>query len=137
MQWNSGKNAGFSEGDKESLYIPIDPDDNRPYAEEQLKDSGSLLNEVRKLINIRRAHKALMNPGEIEFICDGAQGRPLIYIRTAGEEKILAAFNPTENEYSLSDTEVKELIYVLGEAPDISENCCIIKGNSAFYAAIV
>ncbi len=136
MQWNRGKNAGFSEGAFENLYICIDPDENRPDAEAQLKDDNSLLSEVRKLIALRRAHKALMNQGGIEFICDGGYGKPLIYLRTFGEEKILAAFNPTDSEYSLSFAGVKELLYVLGDEPDISESGCIIKGNSAFWAAV-
>ena len=32
MQWDDGLNAGFSEAKADELYIPIDPDENRPTA---------------------------------------------------------------------------------------------------------
>ena len=136
MQWNKEKNAGFSDAQSGSLYIPADPAPERPDVETQLKDEDSLLNEVKKLIAIRRSHKALMNPGGIEFICNGSYGEPLIYCRTYGDEKILAAFNPADNEYRLSDTEIKEIIYLLGEKPDAGEDKCIIKPRSAFLAIV-
>ena len=97
MQWDGTKNAGFSDEKTEKLYIPLDPDKNRPDVEVQKADDDSLLNEVGKLISIRREHKALSNTGDIEFVSDGAKGRPLAYIRRCGEERILAVFNPGDS----------------------------------------
>ncbi|MBR3524214.1 MAG: glycosylase [Lachnospiraceae bacterium] len=137
MQWDRSENAGFSTAPAEKLYIPLDPDDARPDAESQRKDPDSLWNEVRKLIGIRRAHKALMNPGGIEFVCDGAAGKPLAYYRFRDGEKILAVINPGAEEYTLK-TEFKpgELIYLFGDEPDIRDGELGVKGRSALFMTI-
>ena len=146
MQWDSSKNAGFSEGPKERLYIQLDPDENRPTVEKQITEEDSLLNEVKRLITIRKAHKALMNSGEICFICNGAEGEPMIYIRSAEEENILVVLNPTEKEYELPGEKLdpsgksikgtfaqEEFIFAIGEKPDFVEDKIVIKKMSAFY----
>ncbi|MCR4625839.1 MAG: glycosylase [Lachnospiraceae bacterium] len=157
MQWNRDLNAGFSTKtyDKTTaaslkngscLYVPIDPDEDRPNVADQLADENSLLNEVKKLISVRQSHKALMNSGEIEFLCDGAPGKPLVYVRSSGEEQILAAVNPTDNDYELeipeflkktaiekqSDIAVST-IYNLGNKPVLTGTRCIIKARSTFF----
>ncbi|MCR5251806.1 MAG: glycosylase [Lachnospiraceae bacterium] len=136
MQWNGGTNAGFSDGEAGSLYIPIDPDENRPTVEKQAADEGSLLNEVKKLIAIRMSHPALMNPGEIEFLADGAPGKPLVYVRSCEGERILVVLNPTETDQELDDVRLKELLYVLGEKPESTDDKLTIKRNSAFFAVL-
>ena len=40
MQWDSTNNAGFSSAPSQKLYIPIDPDPDRPTAEAQLSLSS-------------------------------------------------------------------------------------------------
>lgn len=134
MQWNGDLNAGFSDNPEGKLYIPIDPADDRPTVVKQAEDKESLLFEVKKLTGIRKSHKALMNQGTIEFICDGAEGKPLVYIRTFENEKILVAINPTEKDFELSGYDVRELIYLLGDEPGIIEKGCIIKAESVFFA---
>ena len=136
MQWDDSKNAGFSDGPKESLYIPQDPDENRPTVAKQIKEEDSLLNEVKKLIEIRKAHKALMNSGEIRFICNGAMGEPLAYIRWADGETILVVVNPTDREFELDIKDVfceGEFLYQIGEKPTFTEGKIVIKKMSAFY----
>ena len=61
MQWSAAANAGFSDGAAESLYLPIDPAEDRPTAEGELADENSLLSEVRRLIKLRGEHKALQS----------------------------------------------------------------------------
>ena len=136
MQWNSGRNAGFSGGDEKSLYIPLDPDNERPTVEKQLPDAESLLNEVKKLIAVRKSYRALMNSGEIEFVCEGEDGKPLIYIRSCEGEKIVVALNPTNREYEMENMNAKELIYILGDEPDIAEGRILLKPGTAFFAKI-
>ncbi len=136
MQWNSAENAGFSEGDESSLYIPLDPDRDRPTVEKQSADDSSLLNEVKKLIAIRMSHKALMNSGEIRFISDGAEGKPLIYERSYEDEKILVALNPTDTEYEMEEVKIKELLYVLGDRAETAGNTLLLKADSAFFAIV-
>ena len=136
MQWNGGRNAGFSDGEENSLYIPIDPDADRPTVEKQSAEEGSLLNEVKKLIAVRRSHKALMNPGDIEFLSKGAAGEPLVYMRSCEGERILVALNPTETDHRLEDSHLKELLYVLGDAPERAADHVILKKESAFFALL-
>lgn len=65
MQWDRTVNAGFSSADPELLYIPIDPDLNRPTAEKALQDSNSIYHEIQQLIVLRRAVPALCSSGAI------------------------------------------------------------------------
>lgn len=55
MQWNHSANAGFSSCKPEELYIQIDPDKNRPTAQDALEGQNSLYTEVRKLIAVRKS----------------------------------------------------------------------------------
>ena len=136
MQWNGGLNAGFSDTTGGKLYVPLDPDTDRPDVEKQTEDKESLLNEVKKLTDIRKSHKALKNPGTIEFICDGAAGKPLVYVRTSGDEKVLVAINPVDKDYKLPRYDLKKTVYTLGDMPETAEDACIIKAKSTFFAEI-
>ena len=49
MQWDESSNAGFSTAAKEKIYIPEDPDPNRPTVSKQEKDPQSLLHFVQSL----------------------------------------------------------------------------------------
>lgn len=132
MQWDSSGNAGFTDISVKKLYIPLDPDPDRPNVESQLQDESSLLNEIKTLIRIRQSHKALMNRGDIRFVCNGAKGNPLIYYRSSGEENILVVINPTDMPYDLkTDLSMQEMIYSIGDKPDLREGRCIIKERSA------
>lgn len=137
MQWDSSANAGFSSAPAEKLYIPIDPDPERPTAEAQMKDADSLRSEVKKLIGVRQAHQALQSLGEIEFVCDGAPGKPLAYIRSSGDERILVIVNPTDNTADITVNGTPgETVYSFGGAPVISGNSVRINGGSAAFVKI-
>jgi len=60
MQWTEGPNAGFSEADPARLYLPVVDDPAfGPQAvsvEAELRDPGSLLHWVRRLVALRRSH---------------------------------------------------------------------------------
>ena len=137
MQWDDSENAGFSTAPSNKLYIPQDPDENRPTAKKQMDDEDSLYHEVQKLIGIRNSEKALGNLGEIEFICDGAKGKPLAYIRSMDEEKILVVINPTGSEYEISvEGNPDEVIYSYGEGIKSAGNTCKISPASAAFVRI-
>ena len=59
MQWNDGPNAGFSAASPDDLYLPIDPDPDRPTVAAQDGIPGSTLSLVRDLLALRRATPAL------------------------------------------------------------------------------
>ncbi len=95
MQWDDTKNAGFSSADPEKLYISIDPDEHRPTVKDQLKNSDSVLNEMKRLIKLRFDNPALHNTAKIEFL---RIGYPLIYRRKCDEQSIICVINPSDRE---------------------------------------
>jgi maltose alpha-D-glucosyltransferase/alpha-amylase len=101
MQWNSGKNAGFSTGKAKDLYLPIDPAKDHPTVEAQEKDFDSLLNHVRKLAALRREHPALGGDGGFEPLYAEKNKYPFIYRRKLGPETIIVAVNPSAKPVSV------------------------------------
>jgi maltose alpha-D-glucosyltransferase/alpha-amylase len=59
MQWNNGRNKGFSTAEPDRLYLPVDTNPGSPNAEDQARDSGSLLNRVRAILALRHAEPDL------------------------------------------------------------------------------
>jgi len=96
MQWNFGKNAGFSRAPAGRLYLPIDKSKNRHSVQAQQYNSNSLLNKVRRLINLRRRHRALGADGGFVPIYAQPKKYPFVYLRCRGREKILIAINPSK-----------------------------------------
>ena len=96
MQWNEGPNAGFSTAPAEELYLPQDPDPNRPNVEAQRGDPGSLLNLVQRLIALRANHQELGIAAEVEVFHDGY---PLTYLRG---DRFLVAVNPSRESVVVS-----------------------------------
>lgn len=94
MQWSSGKNAGFSTGSEEQLYLPIDPSESRPDVASQEKDPASLLNFTRTLLKLRREHPALANAADFLPIYAEANQYPFVYLRAARTERIIVGVNP-------------------------------------------
>jgi len=78
MQWDETPNAGFSTAPPERLYLPIDPDEDRPTVAAQREDENSLLGQVRKLIALRAAHPALGAGGTVDVL---HTGYPFVYTR--------------------------------------------------------
>lgn len=115
MQWDDTTNAGFSSAPKEKLYISLDESKDRPTARAQMADENSLRSEIKRLIAVRQAHKALMNKGEIEFVYAEKNAYPLAYLRTSGDEKILVILNPADRETAFEcDYSLGKEIYSFG-----------------------
>jgi maltose alpha-D-glucosyltransferase/alpha-amylase len=95
MQWGDGPNAGFSTADKERLYLSIDPRHSRPTVDKQAGDSGSLLNQVRRLIALRKRFPALQADGALVPLPVGNNDRHFAYLRQAKDERFLVALNPS------------------------------------------
>lgn len=115
MQWDKGVNAGFSAAAKEKLYIPQDPAADRPTVAEQLMDPNSQLNQVRELIALRQAHRALQNRSGIVFVCNGAAKTALAYERVCDHERLLVVLNPYREAVSFCyDKALGEAVYAFG-----------------------
>jgi maltose alpha-D-glucosyltransferase/alpha-amylase len=95
MQWSDDKNAGFSEADSAALYSPpiVDP----PYGyhginvEAQERTKTSLLRWMRRLIGVRRKHKAF-GRGTFEPL-HPANRSVLVFLRRYQGETILCVNN--------------------------------------------
>jgi len=92
MQWDGNANAGFSTAPADRLYLPIDPDPDRPTVAAQRADEGSLLHQVRRLIALRKARPALGAAGSVEVL---NVGYPFVYVR-GGDH--LVVVNPRREE---------------------------------------
>ncbi len=68
MQWNSDKNAGFSDCNSEELYLPLDEDKDRPTVKAQEGDGNSLLTKVKKLITLRKSEECFRPDKSFELL---------------------------------------------------------------------
>lgn len=118
MQWNKEVNSGFSNAPKHMLYLPQDPDANRPTVAAQQADPDSLFHEIQKLIAIRNANAPLQNMSEIQFVYVEKDAYPLAYIREAEGEKMLVILNPADHQVSFPCSfTLGEQVYGIGDAP--------------------
>jgi glycosidase len=79
MQWNNHlPNAGFSTASSELLYLPQDPDPDRPSVASQREDADAILRCVQRLIQLRRTTPDLRTSATTVVM---AAGYPLVYQR--------------------------------------------------------
>ncbi|MBR1497625.1 MAG: DUF3459 domain-containing protein [Oscillospiraceae bacterium] len=97
MQWSRGVNAAFSSAAPDKLYLPVDPDPDRPDAQSQQHDPDSLWRMVQALLRFRREHHALRSGAAFRFLTDGS-GYPLAYERSGGGERLAVALNPSARD---------------------------------------
>jgi maltose alpha-D-glucosyltransferase/alpha-amylase len=95
MQWDTTPNAGFSSAPKDQLYLPVEDSPKRPNVAAESENADSLLNHIRQLITLRKAHTALCASGSFEPVYAEAGKVPFVYMRQLGDEKILVVLNPS------------------------------------------
>ena len=95
MQWTSGHNAGFSTAPAKRLYLPVDMQPGAPSVAAQERDPASLLNQVRRLISVRRERSELFTDGEYRSIYAKKNAYPYVFLRRLGRERILVVINPS------------------------------------------
>ena len=95
MQWTPDRNAGFSTADAAALYSPVIVDPVYGYGainvEAQERVPGSLLNWMRRILNVRRDHPAF-GRGSLEFLHPD-NTRVLAYLRQHEGVTILCVAN--------------------------------------------
>jgi len=87
MPWNSTANAGFTTG---TPWLPLNPDWPVRNVEQLAHAPQSLLALYRRLLALRRAHRAL-SVGEIALL--DADGNVLAYERRSIDERLLIVLN--------------------------------------------
>ncbi len=101
MQWADVPNTGFSSAPADKLYLPIDDRRGRPTVAAQETNHHSLLQHVRKLISLRKAHPALCASGDIEIVHAERGDSLFVYRRIKGDQNILVALNPAVHPVEL------------------------------------
>jgi maltose alpha-D-glucosyltransferase / alpha-amylase len=95
MQWSGDRNAGFSEANRQQLYLPVIVDPEYHYesvnVQAQQSNPHSLLWWTKRLIGLRKRHQAF-GRGTIEFLHPDNR-RVLAFVRRYGEESILVVAN--------------------------------------------
>lgn len=136
MQWDNTANCGFSTASPEKLYIPVDSSDDRPTVSSQLNDENSVLNELKRIMRVRKENPALQENGEFEAV--NTIGYPLIYKRSDGNRTILIAVNPCNKhtEYEI-DIKFKEVIYQYNGAAEINNGKLAIPPCSVSFIEIL
>jgi len=95
MQWDPGRNAGFSRANPQQLYLPVIIDPEYKFesvnVENQLINTNSLLWWMKRVIRMRKRYKAF-GRGTIKFL-EPANRKILAFIREYRNEKILIVVN--------------------------------------------
>lgn len=127
MQWSPDRNAGFSRADPERLYLPPIMDPVYGYqsvnVEAQSRDAASLLNWMRRIIEVRKAHR-VFGRGSLSFLEPGNR-KILAYVRELetkdGSESVLCVANLSRSaqpvELDLSRFQGRVPIEMLGKTP--------------------
>jgi alpha-glucosidase len=107
MQWDAGKNAGFSTASKTWLWVP--PTASKYNVAVESKDPNSILNFYKELIRLRRTNAALrdgtygtLNPNDANV---------LSFVRKAEGKSVLVALNMSAQQQTVS--------YELGEEAQV------------------
>ena len=103
MQWSIDRNSGFSRADPQRLYLPVLMDPIYGYqavnVESQSSDASSLLNWTRRMVAVRKSHRAF-GRGSLEFIYP-ANRRILAFLRELEGETILCVANLSRSAQSV------------------------------------
>jgi maltose alpha-D-glucosyltransferase/alpha-amylase len=125
MQWSPGKNLGFSTADSGKLYLPLDSSPDAPTVEGQQLNPNSLLNYVRRLIQLRKNEPSLAGYAEFVPVLAGSNTYPFIFVRAADKDVVLAVFNPGEKAVSAGFTlnlSAKSMTLLAGDKLRISNH---------------
>ena len=109
MQWSPDRNGGFSRADPARLFLPAIQDPIYGFAgvnvEAQLANPSSLLNWMRRMISVRRAHLAF-GRGTLRFLYPSNR-KVLAYLREWDDDRLLCIVNvsraPQAVELDLSE----------------------------------
>jgi len=95
MQWSADRNGGFSRADPQRLYLPPIMDANYGYqainVEAQQRDPSSLLNWMRRMIQVRKNHAAF-GRGSLSFLYPRNR-KILAFVREHEGQTLLCVFN--------------------------------------------
>jgi len=125
MQWDSSANLGFSSGNKEDLYLPVDESADAPTVEAQENDPASLLHTVKEILALRHKFEDLQADAAFSVICS-EPGKPFVYRRGS----LVLAVNPDSGKKVLEkDFGQMSVLYKLGNG-SIDNGTLTLDGQS-------
>ncbi|MCM1043173.1 MAG: alpha-glucosidase [Corallococcus sp.] len=89
MQWNDGKNAGFSDADE--TWLKVNPRYTEINVESNEQDANSVLNYYRKLISLRKSIEVFRYGTYFDFYQHS--NKLLVYLREYNGDKLLVLCN--------------------------------------------
>lgn len=111
MQWNSGKNLGFSTSD--NPYLPVDSSPDAPTVENQKNDPDSIYKVVTDIIKLRHENEDLQADGDFEVLYAEENKVPFVYKRG----RFVIFVNPTLNNASVNfNIPVKKAVYKINKS---------------------
>ena len=118
MQWNGGANLGFSAGDTDSLYLPVDPAPDAPTVAGQEADPDSLLHTVRAILALRHAEPELWAnaPFSVHFAEEGSR----LFVFRRGS--LYVAVNPGAVECAFDAPGARAILFSIG-------SCTVAEGS--------
>ena len=124
MQWNTGKNAGFSEAEP---WIEVIPNYTKINAAAQVNDPDSVFSYYKKLIQLRKENDIVVY-GDYKVV-DRENDKVFAYERSLNGEKLLTVCNFTDGETT----------FALPEDFDVANAECWITntGRSTFDQTVV
>jgi maltose alpha-D-glucosyltransferase/alpha-amylase len=122
MQWDDSGNAGFSTAAADELYLPIDPDPNRPTVAAQLEEPTSTLQLVQQLIGWRRTVPALGSRARNRVV---NSTYPFAYIRG---ESHLVVVNPRRAAASFDVDELEIVETLVNSGVDVRDGVVTAAG---------
>jgi len=142
MQWNADRNAGFSRGSSQKMFLPVTIDPDYHYetvnVEARQNNSSSMLWWMKRVIALRKQFKAF-GRGAIEFLTP-ENHRVLAFLRLFEGELVLVVANlsrfPQFVELDLSSHKGKVPVELVGktEFPPIKESPYFLTlGAHIFY----
>ena len=113
MQWNEGKNAGFSENENIKSWIKLTGSQAVTNVKNQLNDENSIFAHYKKMIDLRQNGKYSDCLIYGEFIPVPLENEKIIaYVRKYGNQKILCISNFSELK---QEVKLNDIAKVLGE----------------------
>ena len=126
MQWNHEKNLGFSDADEDMLYLPLDYSEGYPTVEDQIGVGGSIYENLKSLISLRKANPELMNESDFEIVYAKEKEYPFVYKRGS----FTAFINPSDEDKTIEfDADGMKEYYFLG-GYEIGEDSVTIRSRS-------
>lgn len=111
MQWDRGKNLGFSASRAQDLYLPVDERASSPVVADQMADDQSFFHHVKGLIALRQKYGDLGNYSNFSVVYAQKGSRLFAYQRGG----LLVAVNPGQPGLDWEVAGDYKIIYQLGQ----------------------